>query len=164
MRIVREIVPNNWGSHVKMPSLSPTQVSNLTSHSADLPQSNLSPFQFQSLSIPPTIKDTSLNLISNEAEQDQVALEFTHSSFATSPSCLLPPQSTPLSSTSTTPCKTTSTNLHKQSHTLHFQSKVHAEIVRVDLDDIQNTEFMHLNFTKVGRHLFTRHISASHPV
>jgi hypothetical protein len=148
-----------------MPSLSPTQVSNLTSHSADLPQSNLSPFQFLSFSIHPMIKDTSLNLISNEAEQDQVALEFTYSSFASSPSWLLPPQSTPsLSSTSTTPNKTTSTNLHHQSHTLHFQSKVHAEIVRVDLDDIQNTEFMHLNFINVGRHLSTRHNLASHPV
>jgi hypothetical protein len=78
-----------------MPSLSPTQVSNLTSHSANLPPSNLSPIQFQSFSIPPMIKEVSLNLISDEAEQDQVALEFTYSSFTMSPSRLLPPQSTP---------------------------------------------------------------------
>ena len=148
-----------------MPSLSPTQVSNLTSHSADLPQSNLSPFQFLSFSIHPMIKDTSLNLISNEAEQDQVALEFTYSSFASSPSWLLPPQSTPsLSSTSTTPNKTTSANLHQQSYALPFQSKLHAEIVHVDLDDIQNTEFMQLNLTQVSRHLFTRYFLASHLV
>jgi len=50
-----------------MPSLSPTQVSNLASHSADLPRSNFSPFQFQSFSIPPITKDASLNLISDES-------------------------------------------------------------------------------------------------